>query len=192
MEIEWQETCVRCGANLPDGVRISREYCSRRCYMEGYRELETQAVMEARAKRPPCANCGKPIPMTRDMRAIYCSPECNRGAHAKTCPHCKKEFLGSADQVHCSWFCHSQATMRINQPRPCGWCGTPIMRPRRAITAYCSLSCAGKAGMHVRLRDAVLTVKTLDLMLEKIRPKRPYRMRLTPARLDRLLTGRSG
>ena len=41
--------------------------------------------------------------------------------------------------------------------------------------------------MDARLRDAVLTAKTLDLMLEKLRPKRPYRMRLTPARLDQLL-----
>lgn len=151
--LEWDETCVRCGEKLPDGVRISRDYCSRDCYMEGYRELERQAIREAREQRPPCATCGGPIPMTRDMRAIYCSEDCNKGGHRRTCPHCRKTFLGAADQVHCSWLCHSQTTMRINQPRPCQWCGVTIERPHKK-TRCCSWSCAGKLGMDNRLTKA--------------------------------------
>lgn len=171
MEIEWDETCVRCGAKLPDGVRISREYCSRRCYMESYRALERQAVMEARANRPPCANCGGPIPMMRDMRAIYCSQDCNKGAQIKTCLHCGKEFRGASDRVHCSWLCYCQTAKRIHQPRPCQWCGVTITRPH-AETRCCSWSCAGKLGMDKRLVKAgrlpALSGFRLDAMLEQM------------------------
>lgn len=91
--------------------------------------------------------------MTRDMRAIYCSPECNKGPNEKTCPHCGKTFRGDAKQVHCSWFCYCQTAKRLHKARPCEWCGKVIVRPH-GRTRYCSLSCAGKAGMDKRLTAA--------------------------------------
>ena len=194
--LDFNDYCARCGKILPkDGRSIYRTHCSRGCYMADYRDVEKQGRLDDKASRAPCAYCGGPVSPARWGHAIYCSAECKQLAWKvpKTCPHCGKAFRGKPDQVHCSWFCYCQVAKRKHRPRPCQWCGTTITQPH-GKTRFCSLSCAGKAGMDVRLRDAVLTAKTLDLMLEKLRPKRAYRMRLTPARLDRLLAraSRSG
>lgn len=152
MSIEWRETCVRCGGLLPEGARISQDYCSRKCYMTEYRELEKQGRLDAKRNRPPCAWCGTKMPPERPGHAIYCSKKCNRLANSvtKTCPRCGSEFRGQSRQVHCSIFCARQTTKRIHKPRPCAWCGKMITRPHRH-TKYCSWRCSGKVSADKRL-----------------------------------------
>lgn len=188
--IDWENRCVRCSAPLPENARSSRDYCSKKCYNDHYQEIEKAERAKVKAHRPPCAVCGKPIPASRDMRAVYCSVQCNHTGQLvnKTCPHCRNRFRGHKGQVHCSWFCYCQVAKRIHQPRPCDWCGTMIMQPDSAGRRFCSLSCAGKEGMRVRLQAPTpLTRNLLDRLFENVRPKRSYTYRLTAQRFDKLL-----
>jgi hypothetical protein len=68
-------------------------------------------------------------------------------------------------------------------------CGKDFYPPNYTAR-FCSLSCAAKAGHSSgRLRHfpRKLTAKRLDQVFDGMRPRRPYRQRLTPARLDAIL-----
>lgn len=117
-------------------------------------------------------------------------------ATPKPCEHCGKDFQpDSPRRRFCCRQCAVDALKR-RQAIPCAQCGT-IFYPKAYTAKFCSLSCIAKAG-HAsgRLRHfpRKLTAKRLDQVFADMRPRRPYRQRLTPARLDRLLAkvARSG
>jgi hypothetical protein len=67
--------CLVCGAPL-EGKRGDAIYCSVTCTNKHFWQLEKAALIEARKLRPPCPECGKPVPLSKKGGAIYCSEPC--------------------------------------------------------------------------------------------------------------------
>lgn len=173
--LDWENRCVQCGTILPEGVRITREFCSRKCYNEHYHSLEKIARLEAKATRPECAHCGKAVAPSRFAHAIYCSVTCNNRArrHPKVCLHCRKEFMARRqDCQYCSQACVDHGVRIKHPPIACEWCSKIIERPHMSRKRFCSHRCSGKAGMDVRLtargRPPLLSPVRLDALLERV------------------------
>lgn len=143
--------CVRCGASL-EGKRSDAVYCSYECYMVDYHQLVKDARLEAKANRPPCKQCGKPIPVVKDKRAIYCSISCQqkacynrRKSHPSTCRICSKGFLGmTPGEKYCTPSCRAKAGLAVRalkwKPKMiCIQCGTPFKA--RPGGKHCSQQC---------------------------------------------------
>lgn len=153
--LDFAEYCKGCGVDLPlDRYTMQREWCSYDCYMRDYRAMERAARLDAKRGRPPCAWCGTAMAAERFSTAKYCSLLCQRRAgqerrrqrRPRTCTHCGAAFHANSEtQTHCSSWCAVQAVIRKHQPRPCEWCGTMIMQPRRAAAKYCGSTCAARA-----------------------------------------------
>jgi len=149
-------TCERCGAEIPEfgpsgqrRKRVEARHCSKRCAALSYHALQSAAILESKADRPPCAFCRGPVAASRNRRAIYCSAECARAANAfarypGTCGHCGRGFLAmNPSQRFCSTRCRDEAVLRKHWPRTCIRCGAEY-QPRRAGAKYCSIRCAAE------------------------------------------------
>ncbi len=147
--------CKGCGAELPSGPYAEvRQWCGAKCYNDHYHALEKAARLDAKRDRPPCKQCGGPVAIEKDRRAVYCSMQCQRKGGraewrlrlARICEHCRKPYVpNTKDQRFCGQWCRAQVDFRKHQPRPCEWCGTMIANPRRAAAKYCCSTCAARA-----------------------------------------------
>lgn len=189
--------CEVCGSALPEGSSSIRKFCSRRCAQKERTSLERAARAEENAQRG-CAVCKQPMPPQKQRNAVYCSIRCINAAainrrkgrtSQRLCSHCGTPF--HPDKPNRRFCCHdcSVAAITLHHPVPCAHCGV-MFRPKTATATFCSQSCVAKAG-HAsgRLRHwpRKLTARGFDIMLEQMRPKRPYIQRLTPERLDKML-----
>ena len=66
----------QCGGPIPDHMRVSAMFCSKRCANDRFNVLDKAARLEVRRARPPCAACGAPIPVERPDRTRFCSSAC--------------------------------------------------------------------------------------------------------------------
>lgn len=66
-----RQTCAQCGAALTE-KRYGARFCSDRC---GQDHRNARIRQERVANKPPCDNCGQPIPLNRQR---FCSDECKR------------------------------------------------------------------------------------------------------------------
>lgn len=201
---KWLGRCVQCNSPLPQTSRSSRLYCSQKCCDADRTRLEREARALINAAKS-CAECGLPMPPEKPLKANYCCVVCAgraalkrrvAAAEARPCDHCGKAFKpDKPGRRFCCHQCSVEATKR-RAAIPCAQCGT-VFHPKTYTARFCSLSCIAKAGHasgRLRRFPRKLTAKRLDQLFKRMRPRRPYRMRLTPARLDRLLAkvSRSG
>jgi hypothetical protein len=92
--LEWQDTCSRCGCDLPLDAPVHQRYCGKRCRDEAHAETVVQtrdafnAVRRARRReaklgRPPCLECGKPIAPEAPAGKRYCCENCGNRAYTR-------------------------------------------------------------------------------------------------------------
>lgn len=87
----------------------------------------------------------------------------------------------------CCHHCAVEAT-KVRSDMACAQCGT-LFHPKTYTARFCSASCVAKyKHAHGMLRRK-LTAERLDRLLRPPRRKRPYRMRLTAVRFDRMVGG---
>lgn len=83
----WRDTCQQCGADLPLDAPSNQQYCSPECRFKAYEKYQIQnredryarrrqARLDAKMNRPPCEECGKPIPLTMNAAARFCCEIC--------------------------------------------------------------------------------------------------------------------
>lgn len=152
----FDDRCGECGKALDPAAPYAeqRKFCNATCYNAHYHRMEREALLESKRDRPPCRRCGGPVAPEKNVRAVYCSVQCQRRAgrdrwrlqFARLCDHCKKPFVPhNGEQRFCCPWCQAQALFRKHQPRPCQWCGILIEQPRRAAAKYCNSTCAAYA-----------------------------------------------
>lgn len=107
-----------------------------------------------------CPACGKEIPLTRHVNAVYCSPECGiraRNAHVAarraalrtglTCPECGSAFSAprTLAQIYCSAECKARSMRRRWQAKPASQASIARKRAKeaaeRAARASAARSC---------------------------------------------------
>lgn len=79
--------------------------------------------------------------------------------------------------------------MKLRGDIACAECSTRF-HPKTYTARFCSASCVAKAKHAagvLRHFPRKLTAERFDKVLQDMRPRRPYRQRLTPARLDAML-----
>ena len=118
-DMDMRRLCEWCGKELAEDRPAWTLYCDTKCRNAAGYELERVARIEAKAKRPPCPECGAPIPAETDGHQIFCSKRCYFKADARrvkaklratlperTCPVCATVFQPSKpSQKHCSPAC---------------------------------------------------------------------------------------
>jgi len=57
----------------------------------------------------------------------------------RTCPHCRKDFLGTGKQIFCGRDCKEAADLVAREAIKCEWCGKPIAA--RKGQRFCSPTC---------------------------------------------------
>lgn len=143
--------CLWCRNSL-EGKRADAIYCSRKCAIDHYHQLEKDARLEAKQGRICVVCVGAIDPAKRDKVTIYCSITCQRvvtnnkaaGRYPKTCEHCGTDFNAHhRHQRFCSQWCRGQGDIRKHHPKPCDWCGTKFL-PRRAAAHFCCSKCAAR------------------------------------------------
>lgn len=130
---EPDDWCQVCGAPLPlDCLWGVRKYCSKRCcqadqYREPNEQKQARRRRQTRRRRfgRTCAHCGGGIPLTRDLKAKFCSPEC----HARANDQAKRE------------------RRKPQSERTCEGCGGHIPQDKRADAHFCSRECKART-MH--------------------------------------------
>jgi predicted nucleic acid-binding Zn ribbon protein len=143
--------CVVCGASI-EGKRSDARYCSAKCYNLEAGQMESEALLAAKANRPPCRICGGAIPISAPINRIYCSLACNKEATnrrirerlAKPCLICGKAISTThPDQKYCSRRCLYKA-QKVVKRRTCRSCGKHFQQ-RKAKQKYCCHECAAAA-----------------------------------------------
>ena len=102
------DQCLWCESPLPEPRRITKQYCSKRCYQLHYDDLDKRARAAARSGRS-CKVCSGPIDDRKPAGTMYCSKACARVAMRRNtwgvrrCRVCEAEFLPNhKNQVQCS------------------------------------------------------------------------------------------
>ena len=84
---QWNDTCRVCGIDLPIDAPSHQKYCSVECRRTAQEEADLkrrpaynarrrQARLDAKRDRPPCPECGAPIPPEASTLRKYCSTAC--------------------------------------------------------------------------------------------------------------------
>lgn len=189
--------CAQCGAPLSVESKISRIYCSSTC-AEQKKTADRRSLRRMINAQIPCVVCSQPMPPNKLLTAKYCSQVCiSRAAEhrrrqrvkLKACDHCATLF--SPDKPTRRYCCHgcSVEAVRKHPKRTCEQCGSFYVS-RSPTARYCSASCCAKgrwAAGDLKHVPRKLNARLFDRMMWKQRAKRPYLMRLTADRLDRLL-----
>jgi hypothetical protein len=138
--------CEHCGADLPKGSTIRREFCGAKCRGAFYTFQKQAARAEAR-KTQACLFCGGPMRDDYPQGKIYCSALCGdrsaadmrRHRNKRTCDQCGARFLAGHGQRFCCHACYA-ASRRKRHPKPCAVCGITF-RPHRVDQVTCSIVC---------------------------------------------------
>ena len=112
--LDFRDFCPQCGGEI-DRTRpyaVKRIYCSLKCKEAFMQKLLKDGRLEDKANRPPCPQCGTPIPQADTGQRIYCSDACKTGAYrarnssnVHTCETCGVEFTGIRGRRCCSRRC---------------------------------------------------------------------------------------
>lgn len=139
--------CEQCGAELPEGSTLRREFCNARCRRAFYTAQRRAARAEAR-KTQKCLFCGGPMRADYPQGKYYCSELCmNRSSadmrkhrNKRTCDQCGKSFLARDEkQRFCGHACYCDHR-RKRHPKACPVCGVTF-RPHRVEQVTCSYGC---------------------------------------------------
>lgn len=145
-----------------------------------------------------CDHCGGALPIEKAQQARFCSESCqmkaaNRRRKAASpfmpCSHCGKPF--GADRPGRRFCCAecSALSQRRRKVVRCVQCGKAFHQ-HSSTARFCSASCVAKhkhATGVLRHFPRKLTARGFDRLLERQRPRRPYRMRLTAQRFDKIV-----
>ena len=124
--------CEQCGADLPKGSTIRREFCNRKCQGAFYTAQAQVARAEAR-KHQACLFCRGPM---RDdyPGKYYCSALCRdrssedvrRHRNKRNCETCGSRFLSrDKGQRFCCSVCYGASILKLH-PRPCPVCNYQV------------------------------------------------------------------
>lgn len=178
------KTCEQCSKPLSGR---QRRFCSDQCKSDWFAGQRKQATMESREGRR-CSECGGPIPMTLDRRAVVCSAQCrmvmrNRvrvaERHAKNpgatnCAQCGRPIVGRRNTARfCSDACRDESNGELWRQRGSGYMReylyglTPdqfatMLADQEGRCAICRAdSPGGKGGWHVDHDHQTGTVRGL-------------------------------
>lgn len=175
-ELDLTQRCEYCSAELPPGSTARRKYCGSTCSEAHRSQLDREARHAARESWI-CDHCGKTLPERKYSHAQYCNRSCIAGAQrarnmaaaeAMACEQCGAMF--KPDRPKRRYCCHQcSVSARKLRAITCVQCGDTF-RPRASTTRFCSISCVTK---HKHASGVL----------------RPFRKKLTVARLDRMLGG---
>jgi hypothetical protein len=121
--LDLRHLCGWCGAEMI-GRRANVLYCSPTCQQAEYKAMERAESLKAKADRPPCQNCGAPIPATARAHAIYCNRACKVAADV------------AADKA---------ARLASKAGRCCAECGTAMPAAMKSCAIFCGKPCKKRA-----------------------------------------------
>lgn len=116
--------CEQCGADLPEGSTIRREFCGAKCRRAFYTVQRRAARAEAR-KTQVCLFCGGPMRDDYPQGKYYCSARCGdlssedmrRHRNRRSCANCAVQFMPRDErQRFCCHPCYIAA--RYWKPTP--------------------------------------------------------------------------
>lgn len=113
---DFSNPCLWCGKELPEGSRVSKQYCNPTCYNAMYHAEEAKERLRAKEGRI-CPGCGGPVSPKKREETIYCTPTCRvrtyNARYAVTrppnrkCLTCGKEwFTNSKSRKFCCRLCY--------------------------------------------------------------------------------------
>jgi 5-methylcytosine-specific restriction endonuclease McrA len=121
--------CAQCGKSyIPSQLKAAATYCSRLCKDRAAKDRKISERLALKPTDRECLHCGSVLPQSMRADAIFCSEECNYGAHAlqrklraRTGQDDKPGYLRAAICKRDGWrcgICRERVSPSLDWPHP--------------------------------------------------------------------------
>jgi len=142
--LDMRHLCGWCGAEMI-GKRSDVIYCSPACKDAEYKAFVKAEIIKSKIGRPPCRQCGAPIPPEAEVRKVFCNSACkDQHRNARVGLRFKAARAGRAcavcgaslddlrkDSLYCSATCREHAKYQRKKARARTTCGESAAQRNR-------------------------------------------------------------